>query len=270
MLSGGEVVHQRVRRRIARESRRSPRHVRRRQAHQPGRLRTTDRQSQSYAGWVLIGDPRGGGRWHHLSRRAGDLRGPDCWRFDPNNWCQNYNYTTGKCGENNCDTVEECKTACLAATVCNWRSWTYDPDTEEHRQTTSAECTDASLSAGFCEAKNDWGGVDDLTEQGFCRPSAPMIVGDYDRWQEHANITNAMCTAVDTGLAATSPPWSWMGEKHCTWSAGNSTKTPASPSAQGQTDSSPEALSMLQRHERGHGHVRGNGLVHGALGGLGC
>lgn len=150
--------------------------------------------------------------------------GPDGWRFDPNNWCQNYNYTTGKCGENNCDTVEECKTACLAATVCNWRSWTYDPDTEEHRQTTSAECTDASLSAGFCEAKNEWGGVDDLTEPGFCSPSAYMIVGEYDRWHEHANITDAMCTAVDTGLAATTPPWSWMGEKHCTWSAGNSDK----------------------------------------------
>ena len=151
--------------------------------------------------------------------------GPDGWRFDPNNWCQNYNYTTGKCGENNCDTVEECKTACLAATACNWRSWTYNPVTNEHRQTTSAECTDASLSTGFCEAKNEWGGVDDLTEQGFCRPSTPMILGDYGWWtHEHANITDTECTAVDTGLVATTSPWSSMGEKHCTWSAGNSDK----------------------------------------------
>ena len=61
--------------------------------------------------------------------------GPDGWRYDPNNWCQNFNMTSGKCGDNNCDTVEECKTACLAATVCNWRSWTHDTDTNEWRQT---------------------------------------------------------------------------------------------------------------------------------------
>ena len=32
--------------------------------------------------------------------------GPDGWRYDPNNWCQNFNMTSGKCGDNNCDTVE--------------------------------------------------------------------------------------------------------------------------------------------------------------------
>ena len=149
--------------------------------------------------------------------------GPDGWRYDPNNWCQNFNMTSGKCGDNNCDTVEECKTACLAATVCNWRSWTHDSVTYEWRQTTSAECTDSSLTAGFCEAKNEWGGVDDLTEQGFCRPSTPMIHGDYGWMHEHANITTTMCADVDTGLAATNLPWGW-GEKHCTWSAGNSDK----------------------------------------------
>ena len=37
----------------------------------------------------------------------------------------------------------------LAASRCNWRAWSYDPDTNTHWVTTSAECLDASLSTIF-------------------------------------------------------------------------------------------------------------------------
>ena len=40
------------------------------------------------------------------------------WKFDPDNWCQNYNFTTGECGRN-CENDDDCKQMCLQDSSCN-------------------------------------------------------------------------------------------------------------------------------------------------------
>ena len=154
---------------------------------------------------------------------AQTCEGPDGWLFDPNNFCQNWNPATNSCGEQNCEGVEECKAACLAASRCNWRAWSYDPDTNTHWVTTSAECLDASLSTNFCGHDNNWGGVDDLTESGYCKPNVPIDINagtgeNPDIQWDSPGITDALCDEIDTELGATERGWGG-GYKHCTWSS---------------------------------------------------
>ena len=155
--------------------------------------------------------------------------GPDGWKYDVNNWCQNYDFKTGTCGEQFCETTEECKNLCTSATACNWKPYYWDPETFEHRLTTEAECLDDSLTSSFCAVATEWGDIEDVTTQGYCRTVAGVAkeASWYDpeatEWQtESVNITDALCQGLDANLEAVSSPWDWTGKrKRCVFTSGN-------------------------------------------------
>ena len=156
--------------------------------------------------------------------------GPDGWKYNPDNYCQNYDYQTGTCGEQFCETAEECKAMCLAATACNWGPDVYDStvgDWGEWRRRTSAECLAADKSSNFCAMTNDWGGVEDISVAGTCAYEGYVYKGasywdpDTLTWQwQHKNVTDSVCSAIDTGLTAIDVEWSWDGEKKCGFTTG--------------------------------------------------
>ena len=147
--------------------------------------------------------------------------GPDGWKYDVNNWCQNYDFETGTCGEQFCETTEECKNLCTSATACNWKPYYWDPETFEHRPTTEAECLDASLTSSFCAVATEWGDIEDVTTQGYCR-TVVGVVKEESWWEtESDSITDALCQGLDANLDAVSSPWDWTGkQKRCVFTSG--------------------------------------------------
>lgn len=154
--------------------------------------------------------------------------GPDGWKYDVNNWCQNYDFATGECGEQFCETTEECKNLCTSATACNWKPYYWDPDTFEHRLTTKAECLDDSLTSSFCAVATDWGDIEDVTSQGYCRTVAGVVEEaswwdpETTMWQtESDDITDTVCQGLDSDLNAVMSPWDWTGkQKRCAFTSG--------------------------------------------------
>lgn len=138
-------------------------------------------------------------------------RGDDSWRFDPHCWGP-------ECSD--CEGAAECKAACLDAKTCNWKPWSWN-ETSSWR-TTEDECLDASRSTMFCAAENPWGGIEDLTREGFCRPIAPMVKAKYEwyhraHWyQSHEDVTTATCQELDSSLVAVNED-AWDERKHCVW-----------------------------------------------------
>ena len=138
-------------------------------------------------------------------------RGDDSWKYDPHCWGP-------ECSD--CEGTAECKAACLDAKACNWKPWSWN-ETSSWR-TTEDECLDTSRSTMFCAAENHWGGVEDLTREGFCRPVSPMVKAKYEwdhqaYWhQAHENVTTATCQELDSSLVAVNENV-WDERKHCVW-----------------------------------------------------
>ena len=155
--------------------------------------------------------------------------GPDGWKYNPDNTCQNYEWETGTCGEQFCETAEECKEMCLNQTACNWSPDVYE-STEggwnEWRRRTSDECL-TGKSDEFCSMTNDWGWVEDVTVAGSCSYQGVVLKApswwdpDTLEWQwEHKNVTDAICSAIDTSMTAIESEWSWDGSKKCGYTTG--------------------------------------------------
>ena len=145
--------------------------------------------------------------------------GPSGWMYNPDNTCQNYDWETGECGEQFCETAEECKTMCLADEGCNWGAEFWDPVTYEWRKRTRAECF-TGKSPNFCAVTDDWGWVEDVTVPGACAYNGQVYERDGEWTWEHPDVDDAVCAAIDSNMTAIDSEWSWDGSKRCGFTTG--------------------------------------------------
>ena len=149
--------------------------------------------------------------------------GPSGWMYNPDNTCQNYDLETGECGEQFCETAEECKTMCLVDEGCNWGAEFWDPVTYEWRKRTRAECF-TGKSPNFCAVTDDWGYVDDVTVPGACAYDGQVYEGDWGWTWEHPDVDDAVCAAIDSNMTAIDSEWSYDGSKRCGFTTGDMAK----------------------------------------------
>ena len=66
-----------------------------------------------------------------------------------------------------------CKDKCLSSKTCNWKPWEYSNNT--WGLTSPENCLDEDLGDKFCAVTNEVGGVEDITELGYCSPTTGII-----------------------------------------------------------------------------------------------
>tara|TARA_B100000683_G_scaffold6081_1_gene6715 strand:- start:2528 stop:3100 length:573 start_codon:yes stop_codon:yes gene_type:complete len=112
--------------------------------------------------------------------------------------------------------VEDCKDKCLSSKTCNWKPWEYSDNT--WGPTSEENCLDEDLGDNFCAATNEWGGIEDLTEFGYCSPTTGIAEENYG-WgsyysSESSSITDELCQELDSTLTA-KKAYEWSDQKRC-------------------------------------------------------
>ena len=102
--------------------------------------------------------------------------GSDGYKYDPFNDCPEWEYDsesgTYEC-KRYCEGVEDCKDKCLSSKTCNWKPWEYSDGT--WGPTSEENCLDEDLGDNFCASTNEWGGIEDITELGYCSPTTGIV-----------------------------------------------------------------------------------------------
>jgi hypothetical protein len=104
-----------------------------------------------------------------------NCQGQSGWKYDPDNWCQEYNQTAGTCYRN-CEDETSCQPMCTAQETCNHDSGK-----------NAGNCNGTASKTHFCAETTPWGSIEDRTEYGHCNVNDFKLITGSGHVQAYAN-----------------------------------------------------------------------------------